>query len=428
MKKSKLLVLGLLPLLLASCNTTNGEAEVDEEGNAIVKVLFHVDSKSKEGIAYKKLVDGFNREYASEKIKASATFKTRTAGGADYQAQLISAKLDDALADVITFDAPNCSSYAEAGLLHDITDEMTSEELDDFISVNTYQERIYGLPIQESSAGFYYNKALFAQAGIDVSGYTVENPWTFDEFKTACAKLLAIGKTPVDMRLNATKDETATYLLYPFIHAAGGSFVSKDGLTCEGYLNSEASIKGFQFFKDLVNANYTSYSVGDNDFVTGKAAMYLSSGWTIPELDNNYPEMFPNRDSWGLLPYPKDVNRASATGSWSYAVTNNHVKDKTNAIKLIKYLTKAESTTTVTNATGMIPSRLSCDPKYAANSPEAVLFEQLKQTGIARPETVGYPEFSTNFRNIIYKLKDGNVREVVNQQTANLQSELNEYK
>ena len=57
-----------------------------------------------------------------------------------------------------------------------------------------------------------------------------------------------------------------------------------------------------------------------------------------------------------------------------------------------------------------------------------VLFEQLKQTGIARPETVGYPEFSTNFRNIIYKLKDGNVREVVNQQTANLQSELNEYK
>ena len=159
MKKSKLLVLGLLPLLLASCNATNGEAEVDEEGNAIVKVLFHVDSKSKEGMAYKKLVDGFNREYASEKIKASATFKTRTAGGADYQAQLISAKLDDALADVITFDAPNCSSYAEAGLLHDITDEMTSEELDDFISVNTYQERIYGLPIQESSAGFYYNKA-----------------------------------------------------------------------------------------------------------------------------------------------------------------------------------------------------------------------------------------------------------------------------
>ena len=156
--------------------------------------------------------------------------------------------------------------------------------------------------------------------------------------------------------------------------------------------------------------------------------MYLSSGWTIPELDNNYPEMFPNRDSWGLLPYPKDVNRASATGSWSYAVTNNHIQDKTNAIKLIKYLTKAESTTTVTNATGMIPSRLSCDPKYAANSPEAVLFEQLKQTGIARPETVGYPEFSTNFRNIIYKLKDGDVREVVNQQTANLQSELNEYK
>ena len=90
------------------------------------------------------------------------------------------------------------------------------------------------------------------------------------------------------MRIDATKDETAPYLLYPFIYAAGGSFVSEDGYTAEGYYNSAATASGFQFIKDLITEGYTSYSIGSTDFFTGKVGMYLSSGWTIPDLDNKY--------------------------------------------------------------------------------------------------------------------------------------------
>ena len=78
------------------------------------------------------------------------------------------------------------------------------------------------MPIQESSAGFFYNKKIFRALGIDVSGYTAENPWTFEQFKSVCKSLKNGGYTAVDMRIDATKDEMATYLLYPFIYAAGG--------------------------------------------------------------------------------------------------------------------------------------------------------------------------------------------------------------
>ena len=393
-------------------------------GNQTVKIVFHVDARTAEGQAYKRRIDMFNATYASVGLRAAPTFKARTTGGTDYELQLIAAQLDGSLAHIITFDAPNCASYADADLLWDITDSLSKEEKDDFLSLNTYQGRVYGLPVQESSAGFYYNKKIFADAGIDVSNITVENPWTFAQFKDVCAKLARTGKTPVDMRLDATKDETATYLLYSFIHAAGGQFLSEDGLTSTGYFNSDASKKGFQFLKDLVDAGYTSYAIEPTDFFTGKVGMYLSSGWTIPDLDNKYPENFPSRDSWGLLPYPCDVKRASATGSWSYAITNNATKDKAGVLELLKWMSSADSSTTVTNATGMIPCRKSCNPAYQAGSPEAVLFQQLEQTGIERPITIGYPQFTTVFSNVIYKMRDADVNTTVDNAAKELQRQL----
>ena len=391
---------------------------------AKLKIRFHVDGKSTEGVAYKKLIDAFNKEYASYDIKVTADFVARTAGDSAYERQLATDILDGTLPDIITFDAPNCAAYANAGYLYDFTSELSQEEKDKFITLNTYEGKTYGIPIQESSAGFYYNKNLFNQAGIDVSGITVDNPWTYDEFKTACAKLKSLGVMPVDMRLDATKDETATYLLYPFIYASGGSFVDETGKTALGYFNSDASKRGFQFLKDLVSSSYTSYGIGATDFHTGKVGMYLSSGWTIPELDHQYPTTFPNRDTWGLLPYPKDVIAASANGSWSYAIGNNGRKNKAPVVALLKYLTNKEGSKTVTDATGMIPANKEVETNYAPNSPEDVLIQQLYKTGKARPATIGYPQFSSAFSQVISGLGEGNLSTLVDNKAQVLQNNL----
>lgn len=406
----------------AACGDSNDN--VDSSGNTIVKVMFHVDEKSTEGQAYKKRIDAFNTAYKDKKIKASATYQARTTGAAGYETDLLNKQIEGTLPDIITFDAPNCASYANSQLLYDISSLVPKDVQDDFLSLNKYNDKLYGLPIQESSAGFYYNKKIFASAGIDVSSYTVENPWTFDQFKQVCAQLKNAGRTAVDMRLDATKDETATYLLYPFIYAAGGSFTSDDGYTATGYFNSSATRNGFQFLKDLVTEGYTSYSIGATDFFTGKVGMYLSSGWTIPDLDNKYRETFASRDDWGLLPYPQGTAKASATGSWCYGITNNNHKDKSAAKELLLWLTSTESSNDITAATGMIAARKSVNKNYTAGSPEDVLLKQLQLTGKARPATVAYPTFSTCFNQVIYSLKDGNLTDVLNTQTNTLQAEM----
>ncbi len=400
------------------------ELPVDEDGNVIVKIMFHVDKSSTEGQAYQKRINAFNTAYKDKGIKAQAIFKARSAGASGYETELLNNQIEGTLADIITFDAPNTAAYANSGLLYDISDLIPKEDQDKFFSLNKYEGKLYGLPIQESSAGFFYNKKIFRDAGIDVSGYTAENPWTFADFKAVCARLKSHGVTPVDMRIDATKDETAPYLLYPFIYAAGGSFVSDDGYTANGYYNSSATAKGFQFIKDLITSGYTSYSIGATDFFTGKVGMYLSSGWTIPDLDNKYRENFASRDDWGLLPYPKDVAAASATGSWSYAITNNHHTDKTAIVELLKWMTSAESSRAITDATGMIPARRDAVKDYAVGSPEYTLLKQLELSGKERPVTVAYPTFSITFNQVIFGLNNSSVSELLNRATGTLQESI----
>ena len=409
-------------------NTDGGDSPVDNEGNTIVKIMFHVDKSSTEGKAYQKRVDAINAAYKDKKIKAQAIFKARSAGASGYETELLNNQLEETLADIITFDAPNTAAYAKSGLLYDITNLISAEEQAKFYSLNEYNGRLYGLPIQESSAGFFYNKNIFRAAGIDVSGYTAENPWTFEQFKDVCRRLQAYGTTPVDMRIDATKDETAPYLLYSFIYAAGGEFTSEDGYTATGYYDSAATAAGFQFIKDLITAGYTSYAIGSTDFFTGKVGMYLSSGWTIPDLDNKYKEKFASRDDWGLLPYPKGVEAASATGSWSYAITNNHHTDKTATLELLKWMTSAESSEAITNATGMIPARRDVVKNYEVGSPEYTLMKQLELSGRERPVTVAYPTFSTTFNQIINGLGNKSVSDLLASATNTLQAEMDRLK
>ena len=423
-----LVVIMVLGMTACGGSTGGGEAQVDEEGNTIVKIMFHVDKSSTEGQAYQKRINAFNTAYKDKKIKAQAIFKARSAGASGYETELLNNQLEGTLADIITFDAPNTAAYAKSGLLYDISNLISADEQDKFYSLNMYDGKLYGLPIQESSAGFFYNKKIFRAAGIDVNAFSAENPWTFEQFKEVCAKLKAHGVTAVDMRLDATKDETAPYLLYPFIYAAGGEFTSADGYTATGYYDSAATAKGFQFIKDLISEGYTSYAIGATDFFTGKVGMYLSSGWTIPDLDNKYRENFASRDDWGLLPYPKDVAAASATGSWSYAITNNHHEDKTAILELLKWMTSAESSEAITNATGMIPARKDVTKNYEAGSPEYTLLKQLELSGKERPATVAYPTFSTSFNQIIAGLGNNDVQSLLNSATNTLQTEMNRLK
>ena len=159
--------------------------------------------------------------------------------------------------------------------------------------------------------------------------------------------------------------------------------------------------------------------------------MYLSSGWTIPDLDNKYKDVFGDHDrnKWGILPYPKQTQAASATGSWSYAITNNKRTDKSLVVELLKFITNAESSKTITDHTGMIAANKDAAVTYQVGSPEHVLRQQLEKTGKERPATIGYPEFSSAFGQVISELRNtSDVGSVVRNKAQVLQGNLDKLK
>lgn len=408
----------------------------EASGNTVVSVMFHVSSSSKEGQAYKKCVDAFNEAYKDKKIKATANYTPRTDGSSAYETALISMKIENKLPDIITFDSPKCSYYAANGYLYNINN-MVADIKDEFYdsSLNYYNGEVYGLPIQESSAGFYYNKSLFRRAGIsdkEIEEYGDETPWTYAEFSSVCERLKGVcEKAAVNMSFGGTSDETTPYLLYPFIYASGGEFASEDGKTVTGYLDSDTTVSAFAFFKTLLDNGYTSDLVDANDFYNGKVGMYLSSGWTIADLRNKNYSAFPSGSNWGLLPYPCDKAgcAASATGSWSFGITLNHHADKSAARELLKWLVNDDSSRLITEHTGMISAKKAVNEgRYEEGSPEAMLFRQLASTGKARPTMVGYSVFSTTFNQIIHELpKSPDLKSFIADKTATLQETINKY-
>ena len=123
-----LVVIMVLGMTACGNSTGSGEAQVDEEGNTIVKIMFHVDKSSTEGQAYQKRINAFNTAYKDKKIKAQAIFKARSAGASGYETELLNNQLEGTLADIITFDAPNTAAYAKSGLLYDISNLISADE------------------------------------------------------------------------------------------------------------------------------------------------------------------------------------------------------------------------------------------------------------------------------------------------------------
>ena len=108
----------------------------------------------------------------------------------------------------------------------------------------------------------------------------------------------------------------------------------------------------------------------------------------------------------------------------AYAITNNHHTDKTAILELLKWMTSAESSKAITDATGMIPARRDANKTYEPGSPEYTLLKQLELSGIERPVTVAYPTFSTTFNQIIAGLGNSDVATLLNSATNTLQAEM----
>jgi multiple sugar transport system substrate-binding protein/raffinose/stachyose/melibiose transport system substrate-binding protein len=167
-------------------------------------------------------------------------------------------------------------------------------------SAATYNGHKYFLPLTQHYVAFFYNKDVFAKAGIDAV------PETWDEFLGACEKIKAIGVAPIALGSKA-RWPAQFWFDYPLLRTAGPEYRAKLMAGEVSYTDPEV-VEAFEMWKNVIdkgyfypNANAYDYAEASVLVGTGEAGMTLMGSW-IMQLDEQIG-WTPGED-YDFFPFP----------------------------------------------------------------------------------------------------------------------------
>ncbi len=307
MKRYSLLfsALAVLLLMLTACGNSPASGKV-------VITWWHIDTTDPLLTNFKDLANQYMKSHPNVQINitviANDPFKTKltTAMQAGDPPDLFQ-----------SWGGGVLQQYAAAGLLQDITPELQQNGWGASfgkagLNLYSYNGHYYGVPWDMGAVGFWYNKTLFAQAGI------TSTPTTWDEFVTDIKQLEAHHITPLAL---GEKDEWpgAFYWEYFAVRLGGQAAFTKAYSHNGGSFADQPFIEAGQYLQQLVALHpFENGFLGSTDaenqaiMGNGQAAMELMGQWA----PSSYVAAATNKTgpSLGFFPFPSIPGGAGAPG------------------------------------------------------------------------------------------------------------------
>jgi raffinose/stachyose/melibiose transport system substrate-binding protein len=243
------------------------------------------------------------------------------------------------------------NEYAEAGMLKDITPDLDADGgawRDTFapgaLGVYAYKGKNYGVPWDMGMIGWWYNKDLFAQAGIDAP------PTTWSEFLDDVQKLKDAGITPIAVGMG---DKWPGMHMWAYlVTRLGGKDNFEGALLRTGSFTDEPFVQAGYKLQELLalepfQDGFLGATYGDEATAmgNGKVAMELMGQWAPAVMKDNSEDKEGIGDALGWFPFPAveggagDPNDAVGGGN-GFAIGKNASPE---AIDFVKYLSRPES-------------------------------------------------------------------------------------
>ncbi|HET9915348.1 MAG TPA: extracellular solute-binding protein [Anaerolineales bacterium] len=243
------------------------------------------------------------------------------------------------------------NEYAEAGLLKDITADLDADGgawretfAPGALGVYSYKGKNYGVPWDMGMIGFWYNKDLFAQAGIDAP------PATWSEFLEDVQKLKDAGITPI--ALGEGDKWPGMHMWAYLVTRLGGKANFEGALLRTGSFTDEPFVQAGVKLQELIalepfQDGFLGATYGDEATAVGngKAAMELMGQWAPAVQKDNSLNKEGLGDALGWFPFPAveggkgDPNDAVGGGN-GFAIGKNASPE---AIDFVKFLTTKEA-------------------------------------------------------------------------------------
>lgn len=232
------------------------------------------------------------------------------------------------------------------------------------------------VPLYGLAYGLYYNKAMFADAGLTP-------PTTWEEMVSS-AKTLTTGDQ-YGMALAAGSYTENSH--FAFINAAqnGVDLFDEDG---QPTFTSDGVVDGVKRYLDLMqtdkvvnpaNVQYENAVRAVNDFATGKVAMILNQN----NADNSITANGMTNDQYGVVPFPAPEDSETDVGS-HVAGINLSIFDaspnKEAALKFVDFMTSEETQTELGRPFAALPVLQGATPNFTDNTEEAETFADIYAT------------------------------------------------
>ncbi|SDK10368.1 raffinose/stachyose/melibiose transport system substrate-binding protein [Nonomuraea maritima] len=382
MKRS--LVLLTAAVLVAGCGGAGGSAEAPQEGGgspAKVEIeWWHLSTADPLKTLWAQRAKEFEAKNPHVTIKATVLENDA------YKAKLTTVTQSGQAPDLFaTWGGGVLQQQIDAGLVKDITDDV-ADVLPTFTpaALSAYQVdgRTYGLPTDIGVVGFWYNKKLFAKAGI------TEPPATWSAFLETVQKLKAAGVTPIAL---AGKEKWPGHYYWAYLAmriggldalkqaATDHDFTKPDFVTAGQQLKALADLQPFQ--RGFLGAGYGTADGQAAVMGNGGAAMELMGQWA-PATQADAGEGL--GEDLGFFPFPaveggKGSIGDAFGGGGGLAVGADAPPE---AVEFAKYMTAMENHTKAVEAGGVLP--------VLKGEEEAVKDPNLKQVATMLAGATGY--------------------------------------
>jgi len=357
-------ILLIAAFVLAACGTPATEAATDapvateagvdateapESAEPVTVTWWHIGTAEKDTALYQAFAD----EYMA--ANPNVTIEITVLENEAFKTKLATVMQSGEPPDLFhSWGGGVMNEYADAGLLRDITPELDADGgawRSTFspgpLGVYSYLGKNYGVATDMGMVGFWYNKALFAEAGID------SPPETWTELLEDVKALKAAGITPIAI---GEGDKWPGhfwwgYLITRICGQAGfeaaaitrtGSFTDPCIIEASTKLQELAALEPFQ--EGFLAATYGDEATAMGN---GKAAMELMGQWAPSVQKDNSETKEGIGDDLAWFGFPM-VEGGAGDASDGYGGGNGYAVGKNApdaAIDFLKYLSAAEQAT-----------------------------------------------------------------------------------
>ncbi|MCY1151664.1 MAG: extracellular solute-binding protein [Sphaerochaetaceae bacterium] len=418
-------ILSVFLILLFCSSVTLFASGSSEDENKVIEIWTQASADSREGQMFQAVVDKYNSEHP-DGYQVEIQNITRAGAGSGYIDKLNAALTSNNMPEIFTLDGPDVASYADAGVIQPVESIIPQSFIDGFtasmIQQGTFNGEMYALGYQDSGVAIALNKNIIKYLPEDKKALIpdTDEDWTWDEMLEVARAINDLKTNPETMNKPEIQEmevacdwltsditkgayETGTYFLTPLLWANGGSLIGPDGLTLDGYFNSDENIEALTYLGKFFKEELVLPTEPLKAFYTQKAGMCILGFWFISEITANYPDL-----DYMTVRYPK-VDESydglyTPSGSWAF-VCSSSVDLSTDYGKavgeVLQELTNDDSSRLYYDMNGAVPGRKNAldvidvnsdDPR--ANEAWSVLAYEIANTNHARPVTKGYPVLS----------------------------------